>query len=304
LHGRELHLGARFVMMQPLNIRAKDTGQLQQYHDALRAVLENGEPSADRTGTGTISYFGLQSRYPLKDGFPLVTTKKLHLRSIIHELLWFLSGDTNISYLKENGVSIWDEWADENGDLGPVYGHQWRAFPSLVPTGDMKEGAPLYVGVGVDQVAQLVETIKTNPDSRRMIVSAWNPGDVPRMALPPCHTMWQVRVLNGRLHLQLYQRSADMFLGVPFNIASYALLQVMLAHVTGYEVGDFVHTLGDAHIYSNHMDQVNLQLSRSPKPLPQVRIKREVASIFDFKYEDFEIIGYDPDPAIRAPVAV
>lgn len=304
LRWRELHLGACFVMMRATEHGAKDTGQLQQYHDALRAVLENGEPSADRTGTGTISYFGLQSRYPLKDGFPLVTTKKLHLRSIIHELLWFLSGDTNIGYLKENGVSIWDEWADENGDLGPVYGHQWRAFPSLVPTGDMKEGAPLYVGVGVDQVAQLVETIKTNPDSRRMIVSAWNPGDVPRMALPPCHTMWQVRVLNGRLHLQLYQRSADMFLGVPFNIASYALLQVMLAHVTGYDVGDFVHTLGDAHIYSNHMDQVNLQLSRSPKPLPQVRIKREVASIFDFKYEDFEIIGYDPDPAIRAPVAV
>ncbi len=304
LRWRELHLGACFVMMRATEHGAKDTGQLQQYHDALRAVLENGEPSADRTGTGTISYFGLQSRYPLKDGFPLVTTKKLHLRSIIHELLWFLSGDTNIGYLKENGVSIWDEWADENGDLGPVYGHQWRAFPSLVPTGDMKEGAPLYVGVGVDQVAQLVETIKTNPDSRRMIVSAWNPGDVPRMALPPCHTMWQVRVLNGRLHLQLYQRSADMFLGVPFNIASYALLQVMLAHVTGYEVGDFVHTLGDAHIYSNHMDQVNLQLSRSPKPLPQVRIKREVASIFDFKYEDFEITGYDPDPAIRAPVAV
>ena len=304
LRWRELHLGACFVMMRATEHRAKDTGHLQQYHDALRAVLENGEPSADRTGTGTISYFGLQSRYPLKDGFPLVTTKKLHLRSIIHELLWFLSGDTNIGYLKENGVSIWDEWADENGDLGPVYGHQWRAFPSLVPTGDMKEGAPLYVGVGVDQVAQLVETIKTNPDSRRMIVSAWNPGDVPRMALPPCHTMWQVRVLNGRLHLQLYQRSADMFLGVPFNIASYALLQVMLAHVTGYEVGDFVHTLGDAHIYSNHMDQVNLQLSRSPKPLPQVRIKREVASIFDFKYEDFEIIAYDPDPAIRAPVAV
>ena len=304
LRWRELHLGACFVMMRATEHGAKDTGQLQQYHDALRAVLENGEPSADRTGTGTISYFGLQSRYPLKDGFPLVTTKKLHLRSIIHELLWFLSGDTNIGYLKENGVSIWDEWADENGDLGPVYGHQWRAFPSLVPTGDMREGVPLYVGIGVDQVAQLVETIKTNPDSRRMIVSAWNPGDVPRMALPPCHTMWQVRVLNGRLHLQLYQRSADMFLGVPFNIASYALLQVMLAHVTGYEVGDFVHTLGDAHIYSNHMDQVNLQLSRSPKPLPQVRIKREVASIFDFKYEDFEIIGYDPDPAIRAPVAV
>ncbi|MDB4111945.1 thymidylate synthase [Yoonia sp.] len=277
---------------------------MQQYHDALRTILENGEESTDRTGTGTLSFFGLQSRYRLADGFPLVTTKKLHLKSIIHELLWFLSGDTNIRYLKDNGVSIWDEWADANGDLGPVYGHQWRAFPALEPTTQVLDGEPLFKGRGVDQITQLVEMIKTTPDSRRLIVSAWNPADVPRMALPPCHTMWQVRVLNGRLHLQLYQRSADMFLGVPFNIASYALLQVMLAHVTGYEPGDFVHTLGDAHIYSNHMDQVNLQLSRTPKALPTIRIKRDVTSIFDFRYDDFEIVGYDPDPAIRAPVAV
>lgn len=284
--------------------RTKDEAKLQQYHDALRTILEHGEESTDRTGTGTLSYFGLQSRYRLADGFPLVTTKKLHLRSIIHELLWFLSGDTNVRYLNDNGVTIWDEWADENGDLGPVYGHQWRAFPMLEATGDEKNGEPLFVGRGVDQITQLVDMIKATPDSRRLIVSAWNPGDVPRMALPPCHTMWQVRVLNGRLHLQLYQRSADMFLGVPFNIASYALLQVMLAHVTGHEVGDFVHTLGDAHIYSNHMEQVELQLSRTPKALPTIRIKRDVASIFDFRYEDFEIIGYDPDPAIRAKVAV
>lgn len=278
--------------------------KLQQYHDALRTILENGEKSTDRTGTGTLSFFGLQSRYRLADGFPLVTTKKLHLKSIIHELLWFLSGDTNIRYLKDNGVSIWDEWADANGDLGPVYGHQWRAFPAPEPTTQVLDGEPLFKGRGVDQISQLVEMIKTTPDSRRLIVSAWNPADVPRMALPPCHTMWQVRVLNGRLHLQLYQRSADMFLGVPFNIASYALLQVMLAHVTGYEPGDFVHTLGDAHIYSNHMDQVDLQLSRTPKALPAIRIKRDVTSIFDFRYDDFEIVGYDPDPAIRAPVAV
>ena len=246
--------------------------------------------SSDRTGTGTISAFGLQSRYPLADGFPLVTTKKLHLRSIIHELLWFLSGDTNIGYLKDNGVSIWDEWADENGDLGPVYGHQWRHWPG-------RKGE-------IDQIATLLDQIKNTPDSRRMIVSAWNPADVPDMALPPCHTLWQVRIADGKLHLQLYQRSADMFLGVPFNIASYALLQHMLAHVTGYAVGDFVHTMGDAHIYSNHMEQVQTQLSRSPKPLPQLRISRKVTSLFDFKYEDFEISGYDPDPAIRAPVAV
>ena len=277
---------------------------MKQYLDALNTILESGEESTDRTGTGTISLFGLQSRYRLADGFPLVTTKKLHLRSIIHELLWFLAGDTNIKYLNDNGVTIWDEWAAEDGDLGPVYGHQWRSFPTLQPTGQMKDGEPLYVGRGVDQIAQLVDAIKSTPDSRRLIVSAWNPGDVPRMALPPCHTMWQVRVLNGRMHLQLYQRSADMFLGVPFNIASYALLLEMLAHVTGYEAGDFVHTVGDAHIYSNHMDQVKLQLTRKPKRLPTLRIKRDVSSIFDFRYEDFEIVGYDPDPAIPAPVAV
>ena len=277
---------------------------MQQYHDALRWILEQGEESTDRTGTGTIAAFGQQSRYDLADGFPLVTTKKLHLRSIIHELLWFLSGDTNIRYLKENGVSIWDEWADENGDLGPVYGHQWRHFPAF---GDAVEGqgdAPLFKARSVDQIEELVENIRKAPDSRRLIVTAWNPGDVPDMALPPCHTLWQVRVLNGRLHLQLYQRSADMFLGVPFNIASYALLLEMLAHVTGYEAGTFVHTLGDAHIYSNHMDQVKTQLARDPKPLPKLRIKREVLSIFDFRYEDFEITGYDPDPHIAAPVAV
>lgn len=259
---------------------------MQQYHDALRTVLEQGIPSTDRTGTGTISHFGLQSRYRLADGFPLVTTKKLHFKSIIHELLWFLQGDTNIRYLKENGVSIWDEWADENGDLGPVYGRQWRDFG------------------GVDQIETLVEMIRKSPDSRRLIVSAWNPPDVPQMALPPCHTMWQVRILGGKLHLQLYQRSADMFLGVPFNIASYALLAVMLAHVTGYEPGDFIHSIGDAHIYSNHMEQVQTQLARDPRPLPSLRIIRQVPSIFDFRYEDFEITGYDPHPAIKAPVAV
>ncbi|WRH64097.1 MAG: thymidylate synthase [Fuscovulum sp.] len=259
---------------------------MQQYHDALRTVLAQGTPSTDRTGTGTISHFGLQCRYPLVDGFPLVTTKKLHIKSIIHELLWFLQGDTNIRYLNDNGVTIWDEWADANGDLGPVYGRQWRDFG------------------GVDQIQTLSDMIRKSPDSRRLIVSAWNPPDVPQMALPPCHTMWQVRILGGKLHLQLYQRSADMFLGVPFNIASYALLLVMLAHVTGYEPGDFVHSIGDAHIYSNHMDQVATQLAREPRPLPKLRITRPVQSIFDFKFEDFEITGYDPHPAIKAPVAV
>ena len=259
---------------------------MQQYHDALRTVLAQGTPSTDRTGTGTISDFGLQCRYPLADGFPLVTTKKLHIKSIIHELLWFLQGDTNIRYLNDNGVTIWDEWADANGDLGPVYGRQWRDFG------------------GVDQIQTLIDMIRKSPDSRRLIVSAWNPPDVPQMALPPCHTMWQVRILGGKLHLQLYQRSADMFLGVPFNIASYALLLVMLAHVTGYEPGDFVHSIGDAHIYSNHMDQVATQLARDPRPLPKLRITRPVQSIFDFKFEDFEITGYDPHPAIKAPVAV
>lgn len=277
---------------------------MHQYHQALRQVLENGEQSSDRTGTGTIAYFGLQSRYPLADGFPLVTTKKLHLRSIIHELLWFLSGDTNIRYLKENGVSIWDAWADENGDLGPVYGHQWRRFPVLVATDQHLGEDPLFFARSVDQISELVANIRATPDSRRLIVSAWNPGDIPDMALPPCHTMWQVRVQNGKLHLQLYQRSGDMFLGVPFNIASYALLLLMLAHVTGYEPGDFIHTIGDAHIYSNHMDQVSTQLQRDPKPLPTIRIKRDVTSIFDFSYDDFEVLNYDPDPVIRAPVAV
>ena len=259
---------------------------MQQYHDALRTVLAQGIASTDRTGTGTISHFGLQSRYSLADGFPLVTTKKLHIKSIIHELLWFLKGDTNIRYLNDNGVTIWDEWADADGDLGPVYGRQWRDFG------------------GVDQIETLLQMIRKSPDSRRLIVSAWNPPDVPQMALPPCHTMWQVRILGGKLHLQLYQRSADMFLGVPFNIASYALLLVMLAHVTGYEPGDFVHSIGDAHIYSNHMEQVQIQLSRDLRPLPKLRITRAVPSLFDFRYEDFEITGYDPHPAIKAPVAV
>lgn len=263
---------------------------MRQYLDQLRTVLDHGTPSTDRTGTGTTSYFGLQARYPLSEGFPLVTTKKLHLKSIVHELLWFLSGDTNIRYLKENGVSIWDEWADENGDLGPVYGHQWRHWPT--PQGE------------VDQIAKLIEMIRKTPDSRRLIVSAWNPGEVDQMALPPCHTLWQVRITGGKLHLQLYQRSADMFLGVPFNIASYALLQVMLAHVTGYEPGDFVHSIGDAHIYSNHMEQVALQLTRTPHPLPTLRLTRDVNSIFDFKYEDFVFENYAPDAAIKAPVAV
>ncbi|EBA07719.1 thymidylate synthase [Sagittula stellata] len=263
---------------------------MQQYLDALRTVLKEGTDTTDRTGTGTRSHFGLQCRYPLADGFPLVTTKKLHLRSIVHELLWFLSGDTNIGYLKDNGVSIWDEWADENGDLGPVYGHQWRHWPS-------RKGE-------IDQIATLLDMIRTAPDSRRLIVSAWNPADVPDMALPPCHTLWQVRIAGGKLHLQLYQRSADMFLGVPFNIASYALLQHMIAHVTGYEPGDFIHTMGDAHIYSNHMDQVALQLSRTPRPLPTLRFTREVTDLFDFRYDDFAFDNYDPAPGIKAPVAV
>lgn len=271
---------------------------MQQYLDALRTVLEKGATSTDRTGTGTTSYFGLQCRYDLSEGFPLVTTKKLHLKSIVHELLWFLAGDTNIAYLKENGVSIWNEWADEDGDLGPVYGHQWRHFPKIT-----REGEQVIIGE-VDQITTLIEAIRKTPDSRRLIVSAWNPGEVDQMALPPCHTLWQVRILDGKLNLQLFQRSADMFLGVPFNIASYALLAVMLAHVTGYEPGEFVHSIGDAHIYSNHMDQVALQLSRETRPLPQLKLARDVSSIFDFRYEDFIFEGYDPHPAIKAPVAV
>ncbi|MCC5958165.1 MAG: thymidylate synthase [Rhodobacteraceae bacterium] len=259
---------------------------MKQYLDALQHILDHGVPSDDRTGTGTLSVFGMQMRYDLEDGFPLVTTKKVHLKSIIHELLWFLSGDTNIGYLKEHGVKIWDEWADASGDLGPVYGRQWRDFG------------------GVDQIAEMERMIRDTPDSRRMIVSAWNPPDVPHMALPPCHTLWQVRVLAGKLHLQLYQRSADMFLGVPFNIASYALLQMMLARVAGLGLGSFVHTLGDAHIYSNHMDQVRTQLAREPRALPQMNILRSPDSVFDFRYDDFQIEGYDPHPAIKAPVAV
>jgi thymidylate synthase len=259
---------------------------MKQYHDALRHILDHGTPSEDRTCTGTLSVFGMQMRYDLADGFPLVTTKRVHLKSIIHELLWFLSGDTNVRYLQDNGVSIWNEWADDAGDLGPVYGRQWRDFG------------------GVDQITALEQMIRLNPDSRRMIVSAWNPADVPDMALPPCHTLWQVRVMAGKLHLQLYQRSADMFLGVPFNIASYALLLQMLAHVAGLEAGTFVHTLGDAHIYSNHMEQVQTQLARDPRPLPQMVLLRRPESVLDFRYDDFRLDGYDPHPAIKAPVAV
>lgn len=278
---------------------------MQIYHDALRKVLSEGLPSTDRTGTGTVSYFGMQCRYDLGLGFPLVTTKKLHLRSIVHELLWFLSGSTNISYLRENGVSIWNEWADDNGDLGPVYGHQWRYWPnnSAVSDSSGSDGRKDRRET-IDQISDLVEMIRSSPDSRRLVVSAWNPADVPDMALPPCHTLWQVRIQERKLHMQMYQRSADMFLGVPFNIASYALLQSMLAHVTGYDVGTFVHTIGDAHIYSNHIDQVETQLRRKTKPLPILKIGRDVPSIFEFGFSDFEFVGYDPDPAIRAPVAV
>lgn len=277
---------------------------MQQYHDALKYILKNGVPSDDRTGTGTLSVFGMQMRYGMADGFPLVTTKKLHLKSIVHELLWFLAGDTNVRYLQENGVTIWDEWADANGDLGPVYGQQWRRFPTLQPAGTDDAGRALFHAGTRDQIADLLHLIRTRPDSRRMIVSAWNPGEIDQMALPPCHTMWQVRILGGKLHLQLYQRSADMFLGVPFNIASYALLLHMLAHSTGYEAGDFIHSIGDAHIYKNHMDQVALQLTRTPKALPTLKIARKVDDLFAFKFDDFTFEGYDPDPAIRAPVAV
>lgn len=261
-----------------------------QYEDLMRHVFFHGVNKSDRTGTGTRSVFGYQMRFNLQNGFPLVTTKKLHLRSIIHELLWFLKGDSNIRYLHENGVTIWDEWADENGDLGPVYGVQWRNW----------RGADK----NVDQIAELVHTIKTNPDSRRMIVTAWNVAELPKMALPPCHMMFQVYVADGKLSCQLYQRSCDIFLGVPFNIASYSLLTHMLAQQCDLEVGDFVWTGGDCHLYNNHFDQVRLQLSREPRPYPKLVIKRKPDSIFDYKFEDFEIVGYDPHPAIKAPVAV
>jgi thymidylate synthase len=264
---------------------------MKAYLDLLSHVMENGVDKSDRTGTGTRSVFGYQMRFDLSKGFPLVTTKKVHLRSIIHELLWFLKGDSNIRYLHENKVTIWDEWADENGDLGPVYGVQWRSWPK--PDGGH-----------IDQIANLIERLKANPDSRRHIVSAWNVAEVENMALPPCHSLFQFYVANGKLSCQLYQRSADLFLGVPFNIASYALLTMMVAQVCNLEPGDFVHTFGDAHIYSNHFDQVKLQLSREPLPLPQLRLNPEVKSIFDFKYEDIEVVGYESHPSIKAPIAV
>ncbi len=264
---------------------------MKQYHDLIKFVLENGTKKEDRTGTGTISVFGYQMRYNLQDGFPLLTTKKLHTRSIFHELLWFLQGDTNIKYLQDNKVTIWDEWADEHGDLGPVYGKQWRSWE----TSD---------GRTVDQISKVVEQIKNNPDSRRLIVVAFNPGDVDKMALPPCHAFFQFYVANGKLSCQLYQRSADIFLGVPFNIASYALLVHMVAQVCNLEVGDFVHTLGDAHIYSNHMEQAQLLMTRDFRPLPQLKLNPDVKNLLDFKYEDIEVVGYDPHPAIKAPVAV
>lgn len=264
---------------------------MKQYHDLMRHVLDRGVKKEDRTGTGTLSVFGYQMRFDLREGFPVVTTKKLHLRSIIHELLWFLKGETNIRYLKENKVTIWDEWADEDGELGPVYGHQWRSWP----TAD---------GTTIDQISKVVSQIKSNPDSRRLIVSAWNVGEIEKMALPPCHAFFQFYVANGRLSCQLYQRSADIFLGVPFNIASYALLTLMVAQVCDLEPGEFVHTFGDAHIYSNHIEQANLQLSRELRPLPVMKINSEVKDIFGFRFEDFELIGYDPHPHIKAAVAV
>ena len=264
---------------------------MKQYLDLMRHVREHGTRKEDRTGTGTVSVFGYQMRFDLSAGFPLVTTKKVHLRSILHELLWFLQGDTNIRYLHDNNVSIWDEWADENGDLGPVYGSQWRSWP----TAD---------GRSIDQISQVVDTIRNNPDSRRIIVSAWNVGAIETMALPPCHAFFQFYVADGKLSCQLYQRSADIFLGVPFNIASYALLTLMMAQVTGLEAGEFIHTFGDAHLYLNHLEQTDRQLSRDPRPLPVLAINPDVTDLFAFRFEDFELQGYDPHPHIKAPVAV
>ncbi|WP_199120480.1 thymidylate synthase [Pedobacter sp. ASV28] len=264
---------------------------MKQYLDLMQHVLDSGTQKHDRTGTGTISVFGYQMRFNLQDGFPMVTTKKLHLKSIIHELIWFLSGDTNIQYLKDNGVKIWDEWADENGDLGPVYGSQWRSWPK--PNGEK-----------IDQITQIINAIKNNPDSRRIIVSAWNVAEIENMALPPCHAFFQFYVADGKLSCQLYQRSADLFLGVPFNIASYALLTMMVAQVCGLEPGDFIHTLGDAHLYNNHIEQARLQLSRDPKPLPTMKINPAVKDIFSFKFEDFELINYEAHPHIKGVVAV
>mgnify|MGYP001415317817 CR=1 FL=1 len=264
---------------------------MDQYLDLMRRVRSQGARKTDRTGTGTLSVFGHQMRFDLAEGFPLVTTKKLHMKSIVHELLWFLAGDTNTAYLKRHGVSIWDEWADASGELGPVYGHQWRSW-----------AAP--DGRAIDQISDLMRQLKSNPDSRRLIVSAWNPADIPKMALAPCHCLFQFYVADGRLSCQLYQRSADVFIGVPFNIASYALLTLMMAQVTGLKPGDFVHTLGDAHLYLNHLEQADLQLDRMPRALPRLAINPRVTSIFDFKYEDFDLVGYEPHPHIKAPVAV
>jgi thymidylate synthase len=264
---------------------------MQTYLDLLQKLLTEGTVKSDRTGTGTRSLFGHQMRFDLSQGFPLLTTKKLHLKSIVHELLWFLAGDTNVRYLQENGVRIWDEWADEKGELGPVYGKQWRSWSC--PQGQT-----------VDQIKQVVEQIKTTPDSRRLLVTAWNPCEVDRMALPPCHCLFQFYVANDKLSCQLYQRSADVFLGVPFNIASYALLTLMMAQVTGLQPGDFVHTLGDAHLYSNHLEQAREQLTREPRPLPRMQLNQEVTDLFDFRFEDFQLTGYDPHPHIKAPVAV
>lgn len=269
----------------------KTITNMKQYLDLLQRIRTEGVKKEDRTGTGTISVFGHQMRFNLEDGFPLVTTKKLHLKSIIHELLWFLSGDTNVKYLQENGVRIWNEWADENGDLGHIYGYQWRSWPD-------------YEGGFIDQISEAVETIRKNPDSRRIIVNAWNVADLKKMNLPPCHMFFQFYVVNGRLSLQMYQRSADTFLGVPFNIASYALLLQMMAQVTGLEAGDFIHTLGDAHIYLNHLEQVDLQLTRTPRPLPVMKLNPDVKDIFGFRYEDFQLEGYDPWPHIAGKVSV
>ena len=264
---------------------------MQQYLDLLSRILNEGVHKGDRTGTGTLSVFGNQMRFNLRDGFPLLTTKKLHLKSIIYELLWFLRGDTNIHYLQEHGVRIWNEWADEHGDLGPVYGHQWRSWPD-------------YKGGTIDQITNVLDQIKHNPNSRRMLVTAWNPAEVDEMALPPCHCLFQFYVADGRLSLQLYQRSADTFLGVPFNIASYALLLQMMAQVTGLEAGEFIHTTGDTHLYSNHLEQAKLQLTRTPRPLPKIKINPDVKDLFAFKYEDFELVDYNPYPHISAEVAV
>ena len=265
--------------------------EMRQYLDLLRHILETGTPKSDRTGTGTRSVFGYQMRFDLAEGFPLITTKKLHLKSILYELLWFLRGETNIAYLKENGVSIWDEWADERGELGPVYGYQWRSWPAVD-------------GRHIDQISDVIERIRRTPDSRRLIVSAWNVADLDEMALPPCHLLFQFYVAEGRLSCQMYQRSADVFLGVPFNIASYALLTLMVAHVTDLAPGEFVHTFGDAHLYNNHLEQARIQLQRLPRPLPALQISPNVKSIFDFRYEDFRLVNYDPHPHIAAPVAV